>query len=302
MKNISGVFQMKKLLIAVFTLFLLESLARISCADLAEVKHRGTLRHLGIPYANFVTGAGDGMDVELMQRFAQHLGVKYQYVQTEWNRVFSDLTGNEIISKGNDVIIGAAVPIMGDVAASGLTILPWREKIVSFSHPIFPNQIWLVARSGSPIHPIKPTKKLQRDIVKVKSLIRGHSLLGKNGTCLDPALYGLQGIPTKTIFFSGSLNDLAPALINGKADLVLLDVPDALVALQKWPGEIKVIGPVSGMQEMAVAFSKNAPRLREEFNRFLKRIVSDGSYLRLVEKYYPHVLRYYPDFISNIQY
>jgi len=80
MKTNPGVFFTGKLLLAVFTVVLLLFSARISRADLAEVKQRGTLRHLGIPYANFVTGAGDGMDVELMQRFAQHLGVKYRYV------------------------------------------------------------------------------------------------------------------------------------------------------------------------------------------------------------------------------
>jgi membrane-bound lytic murein transglycosylase MltF len=46
--------------------------------DLADVKARGVLRHLGIPYANFVTGSGDGLDVEVMRRFAAYLGVKYE--------------------------------------------------------------------------------------------------------------------------------------------------------------------------------------------------------------------------------
>lgn len=35
-------------------------------ADLDEIKARGELRHLGIRYANFVTGSGDGFDVELV--------------------------------------------------------------------------------------------------------------------------------------------------------------------------------------------------------------------------------------------
>ena len=39
-------------------------------AALNEIKARGELRHLGIRYANFVTGDGDGFDVELMQGFA----------------------------------------------------------------------------------------------------------------------------------------------------------------------------------------------------------------------------------------
>ena len=36
-------------------------------ADLDEIRERGELRHLGVPYANFVTGSGDGMDVELVE-------------------------------------------------------------------------------------------------------------------------------------------------------------------------------------------------------------------------------------------
>jgi hypothetical protein len=44
-------------------------------ADLPEIKARGVLRHVGVPYANFVTGTGDGLDVELVTLFAQDLGV-----------------------------------------------------------------------------------------------------------------------------------------------------------------------------------------------------------------------------------
>ena len=46
--------------------------------DLQDIRERGVLRHLGVPYANFVTGSGDGMDVEIVQLFARHLGVRYE--------------------------------------------------------------------------------------------------------------------------------------------------------------------------------------------------------------------------------
>ena len=293
-KNLNSSFS-ARMLVATVVFAVVAFSASATRADLDEVRQRGTLRHLGIPYANFVTGAGDGMDIEIMQRFARHLGVRYQYVKTEWDRIFADLTGKEVKIKGAAVEFLGAVPVKGDLAANGLTVLPWREKIVDFSRPLFPNQIWLIARSDSPVHPIKPTGNLQKDIEKVKSFIRGRSLLGKAGTCLDPAMYALQGIPAKTVLFPGSLNDMAPALISGKADL-LLDLPDSLVALQKWPGDIKVIGPISESQVMSAAFSKDSPRLRAEFNLFLKKSLRDGSLLALAKKYYPYVLHYYPDF------
>ena len=49
--------------------------------DLDEIKKSGVLRHLGVPYANFVTGSGDGMDVEIIRSFAESLGVRYEYVK-----------------------------------------------------------------------------------------------------------------------------------------------------------------------------------------------------------------------------
>ncbi|MGE4506847.1 MAG: transporter substrate-binding domain-containing protein, partial [Desulfovibrionaceae bacterium] len=61
--------------------------------DLDDIRASGELRHLGIPYAGFITGSGDGLDVELMRRFAEHLGVRYRFVDTDWAHIFSDLTG-----------------------------------------------------------------------------------------------------------------------------------------------------------------------------------------------------------------
>lgn len=52
--------------------------------ELSEIRQRGVLRHLGIPYANFITGSGDGLDEDIIKLFATHLGVKYEYVPTTW--------------------------------------------------------------------------------------------------------------------------------------------------------------------------------------------------------------------------
>lgn len=267
--------------------------------DLDAVKKDGVLRHLGIPYANFITGSGDGMDVELMKLFAKHLGVKYEFVKTDWSEIFGDLTGKTVKPKGDNIEIIGSVPIKGDVAANGITVLPWRQKIVDFSLATFPNQVWLVARANSPVKPIKSSNNINRDIASVKKIIAGQPLLGKASTCLEPSLYGLEKITDKISLFEGSLNEMAPAIINGKSDLTLLDVPDALVALQKWPGKIKIIGPVSEMQDMAVAFSQDSPELRKEFNKFLNKSKKDGSYFRIVKKYYPFVPNYYPEFFRK---
>jgi ABC-type amino acid transport substrate-binding protein len=282
-------------------LFLMMAASAATARDLQDVKREGVLRHLGVPYANFVTGSGDGMDVELIRLFASSLKIRYEYVKTDFDNVFGDLTGKKVVPSGSDVRIDGDVAIRGDVAASGLTVIPWRQKVVDFSLPSFPNQVWLVARADSPIKPIKPSGKLRKDIQAVKDLLRNHTVIGKTGTCLDPALYDLKATGASIRLFSGSLNDIAPAILNGEAELTLLDVPDALVALQKWSGKIKVIGPISEKQEMAVAFAKDAPKLREAFDAFLLKCRQDGTYTRLIRKYYPFAPLYFPEFFAGMK-
>ncbi|MBK1633363.1 ABC transporter substrate-binding protein [Thiohalocapsa halophila] len=266
--------------------------------SLEALKERGVLRHLGIPYANFVTGAGDGMDVELMQGFADWLGVDYEYVRTDWSSAIGNLTGKKVRANGDDVEVLGNVPVTGDVIANGMTVIPWRKKVVAFAEPTFPTQVWLMSRADSPAAPIRPSNSLVDDIVKTKSVLDGKTLLGKLDTCLDPSLYDMEKTGAEIALFDGTLNELAPALLANESEFTLLDVPDALVALQKWPGEIKVIGPVSERQDMAPAFRPEDRALRDAFNTYLAAIKADGRFDRLARKYYPFVVDYFPDFIA----
>jgi ABC-type amino acid transport substrate-binding protein len=267
--------------------------------DLADIQKDGVLRHLGIPYANFVSGAGDGMDVEIMQLFCKKLGVRYEYVKTDWGTVVEDLVGKKVKAVGDEVEFGAAVPIRGDLIANGFTILPWRHHVVDYSTPTFPSQIWLIARADSAMKPIKPTASIDDDVATVRKMIRGKRVLALPKTCLDPAIYKLGDTGADIGLFGGKLNELAPALVNNEAELTILDVPDALIALEKWPGKIKIIGPISRKQEMGVGFPKGSPRLREAFNEFLQGLKADGTYDRIVKKYYPTIRAFFPEFFKK---
>ena len=287
----------KPILMLMLSVALLPTIAAANSLD--ELKERGVLRHLGVPYANFVTGAGDGMDVELMQWFADWLGVDYEYVPTDWSSVIGDLIGENIKSRGGQLEHLGKMPIKGDVIANGMTVIPWRQQVVLFGETTFPTQVWLLSRADSPVSPIRPTHSLVDDIVETKSVLDGKSLLGKLDTCLDPALYDMDRTGAKVSLFEGTLNELAPALLNDESEFTLLDVPDALVALEKWPGAIKVIGPVSEPQDMAPAFRPDDHELQAAFNTFLSERKADGSFDALVLKYYPFVTDYFPDFVQS---
>ncbi|MGD2083048.1 MAG: transporter substrate-binding domain-containing protein [Chromatiales bacterium] len=269
--------------------------------DLERIREAGVLRHLGVPYANFVTGAGDGLDVELMRGFAEHLGVRYEFVQTDWRHAFGDLTGRHVRRSDEGVEYLEDTAIRGDVLANGVTILPWREEVVDFSEPTFPTAVWLVARADSSLQPIEPTGSLPGDIRVVKGSLDGRSVLGLTNTCLDPGLYRMDetGAEMRLLPKLRQLNEMVPAILNRDAEATLLDVPDALIALERWPGEIKIIGPISEEQAMGVAFRKDSDGLRQAFNRYYARLRETGAYQAQVRHYYPAVFRYYAEFFDS---
>jgi len=269
--------------------------------NLEEVLQSGTLKHLGIPYANFITRDHMGLDVELMQQFAKYLGVKYQFVESSWQNIIPELTGKKINVKKDTVEITGATPIKGDVISTGFTVLPWRTKIVDFSERTFPSGIWLIARSDAALTPIKPTGNIGKDIVRVKEKLTNVSVLALEGSCLAPELYGINQTGAKIQFFpvDRDLEGMIPSVIAKIADTTLMDVPVALVALAKWPRQIKVIGPLSDPQNMACAFSKDSPKLKQAFDSFFNTFKKSGKYRELVNTYYPTVFTYYPEFLSQ---
>jgi ABC-type amino acid transport substrate-binding protein len=270
-------------------------------ADLAEIKQRGEIRHIGIRYANFVTGAGDGLDVELMQGFAKRIGVSYQLVYSDFYSVIRDLLGKDVVRKNGEVTLAGDYPIKGDVISTGFTVLPWREAILLYSEPTLPSQVLLVAPAESDLQPIEDGADLAADIANTRKVIGSKSVLVMERTCLDPTNYDLVnvGIDLKAYNKSANLNEMVPAMLNKEAELTLLDVPDAILDLRKWAGRIKILGPISDRQILATAFPKDAPALRDEFNAYLSDIKASGVYDRLVDKYYPGIRRFFPEFFAK---
>ncbi len=267
-------------------------------ADLKEIKKAGVIRHLGIPYANFVTGHGDGLDVEIIRLYAQELGVAYEYAQSSWETVISDLSGKRAIPKGEDVEIIGESEVRGDIIGNGLTVLPWREKLISFSSPYFPTAIWVVARVDSELRPIIPTGDLKKDLAATRLLLKGRRMLGIPNTCLDPVLYDLEGV--EPIYKEGvSLNDVAPALIARESEVSILDVPDSLVALAKYPDKIKVLGVITERQSMAFGIAKDSPQLLASFNAFLEKLEKNGILKKLIFRYYPGIEYYFPEMAND---
>ncbi|MCP3871434.1 MAG: hypothetical protein GY703_25690 [Gammaproteobacteria bacterium] len=154
------------------------------------------------------------MDVELIQGFATYLGVRYEYVETDWHNVLGDLTGQHARRKGKNAELLDKTPVRGDIIANGLTVLGWRQQVVDYSDPTFPSDVWLVARAGSTLQPIRPSGALRQDIQLVKETLTGHSVLALASTCLDPGLYQMEktGAEVRMQPQGRKLNEMVPAI------------------------------------------------------------------------------------------
>ena len=195
-----------------------------------------------------------------MRLFCSELGVEYVYVETDWDRTYSDATGLEFTRDGDQVTITGPAEVRGDVIAHGVTVLPWRQELVDFTEPMFPMQVWLIAPASSRIAPAAPAgTTTAADIARTYALIEGVSVMAKSNTFLDPELPDLEGHGARMVNYEGSLDHLAPNLLGGMAELAILDAPNALVALQRWRGKIRILGPLSETRYVAAAFPEEFP-------------------------------------------
>ncbi len=80
--------------------------------------------------------------------------------------------GWESVSR-TSLISGRVHSHPGDIIANGFTMLEWRKKIVDYSIPTFPTQVWIMARENSSVSPINPAGEIEQDILMVKDRLSG---------------------------------------------------------------------------------------------------------------------------------
>ncbi len=78
----------------------------------------GTSVMMGLPFVSHANGRYIGYEIELAQRFAQHIDMPVQFVPLEFETLIASLATNKI-----------------DTIISDLTVTPEREKQVAFSQP-----------------------------------------------------------------------------------------------------------------------------------------------------------------------
>ncbi len=238
-------------------------------SQIEEIKQRGELRVLTrySPTTYYQWGNNySGIEYELAQQFAEHLGVQLKLI-------IPDNLGTmlALIKQGQ-----------ADIAAAGLTITPARELKVRFG-PVYQEVTeQLVYRQGN-----KKPKNLTL-------LANGLLEIVADSSHAEQLESYKEEIPQ--LQWSEN-NDLTSNHLLELVQLELIDytVADSneIIANQTLFPELRVAFDISEPQPLAWALSKSKDdTLYDEVVSFFEQLDSKGDLDRLIEKYYGHIRRF----------
>jgi len=207
----------------------------------------------GAPFATTTkSGEPEGFLIDLDNLIAKNLGLKITYKVTTTDPALSGLTAGKY-----------------DLLAIGLVATAAREQNASFSKPIYYGYNDVVVRVGSAVS--SPA-----------------DLAGKRvGVSLGSTQYDYaQATLTKATLVSESLNATAISqLAAGTVDAIVLGGTQAGTLMTETSGKYKVAFAAQQTSPGAVAVSKKEPKLLAAYNAQLTKLVDNGTFLKLYDKW-----------------
>ncbi|MEX3984914.1 transporter substrate-binding domain-containing protein [Paraburkholderia sp. EG287A] len=219
---------------------------------LDTVKSNGVLR-VGLegtyPPFDYRNAAGEleGFDVDVAKALASRLGVKPEFVPTEWSGILAGLQAGKF-----------------DVIVNQVTITPQRQQALDFSQPYTFSAAQLIQRAND-----------KRDFNSLKEF-GGDKKIGVTlGTNYDQMARAVSGINVQT--YPGApekLRDLAAGRIDATLDDRLM-----LPYIIKTSNLPLRAGSVlkGGEQEMGIPFRKGNPEFEKAVNGALSAMKQDGT-------------------------
>jgi membrane-bound lytic murein transglycosylase F len=232
---------------------------------LEEVRALGELRVVtrNSPITYYLGPAGpEGPDYELLQGFAEHLGVRLKLVEADR---FSDLLG--------DVEAGRA-----HMAAAGLTVTAERAKRVDFGPPYQTVSQHLVYHRGrTPPRSLKDVRGRRLEVVAQSSYVE--TLNAARGQV--PGLVWTED-PT------ADAGELLDRVERGEVDFTVVD-SNLFSIFQRFHPELRVAFNVAEGDALAFAFQRRGDRsLIDEAATYLAEMRASGDLEHLMDRYYGH--------------
>jgi cystine transport system substrate-binding protein len=236
-------------------------LAPAGAADLlAAAKQRGTLRIAmegTYPPFNFKdqkTGQLSGYDADVARLLAAKLGLKAEFVATEWSAILAGLGAGKY-----------------DVIISQVGITPKRQEAFDFSVPYTYSSPQLIVRKD------ETANYASLDALKGKKLGVGQ------GSIFEQQAKAVPGITIKSYPAAPeNLQDLA----TGRIDAALNDSLMVAYLLKNSPLPIKAGARVGKVEQMGIPFAKGNPQFKAAIDKALADAAADGSLKAISVKWF----------------
>jgi len=231
-----------------------------TAADLlATVKARGTLRVAlegTYPPFNFKEKTGElaGYDVDVAKLLASKLGLKVEFVSSEWASILAGLAANKY-----------------DVIISQVGINPKREQAFDFSQPYIYSMPQLIVRNN--------------ETASYKSLadLKGKKLGVGQGSVYEQQAKAVAGVEVRS--YAAAPETMAD-LAAGRIDAALNDslMSAYLLKISRLP--IKAGAQVGAVERMGIPFKKGNPEFKQALNKALADAAADGSLKAISVKWF----------------
>ena len=239
---------MKKLVLLFMTFLSLISFGKV------EKLYVGTNAEF-YPFEYLEDGKIVGFDAELIEAIGKKLNK-----EIVWKNIAFDGLLPALQSKKIDVII------------AGMTATPERKKFVNFSDPYFVSSQMII---------INTDDEKSKNITSYETL-PNHSVGVVLGYTGDVAVSKLENIDVQR--FNGA-SEAIMSLISKKVQAVVIDSEPAKNYVKNNKG-LKLISTDIAKEEYSIAVSKENKKLAEDINLAYKELVNDGTFEKLVTKYF----------------
>ena len=224
--------------------------------SLKRVEEAGTLTVVGSggypPFNYMEDGKVVGFDVDTGEEIAKRLGVKLNYVTSDWDGLTEGLR-----NKRYDAILGS------------MAITDERLKVVDFTSPYYYSGAQLFINKDSEITDVNQMAGKKIAVTTGTNFVQDGEKLGAE------------------VSFYQDDNATLMELINGRVDGVITDRLVGLSAMNDIAGgdTIMPVGELLRLENMGIAINKDDKELLERINEILKEMHEDGTLTKISEKW-----------------
>ncbi|MBC8136433.1 MAG: ABC transporter permease subunit, partial [Fibrella sp.] len=209
------------------------------------------------PFEYMQGGKIVGFDKEIGDEIGRELGIPVEYVSMEWSGVFASLETGQC-----------------DIIMAGVTITEPRKKGNAFTRPYFLSGQVLARRKGN-TKISRPEDLLQENrIVAVQQETTGQFAMEK------------RGMPKDRQHRFDTLQDALLDTRNGNSEAAVGDLPVLIDMIAKGYPEMEVVPGKPFVEEnLGIVARRDSRDLVFAINAALERIMADGRYARIYEKW-----------------